>query len=99
MGGVVTPRNPLARMAHQVGQVAYRLAFPLPAIGCGCPLCNRDERYARTQMRVPLRHPEWVTRELPAAQEEQLAALADELWPDEGYAEIITELRRQEGQP
>ena len=65
---------------------------------CGCPLCDHAEREARLAIGVPARHPEWVTRELPAAQEEELARLAAELWPDDEYAEVITQLRRQDGQ-
>ena len=65
---------------------------------CGCPLCNRTERQARTAISMPRKHPERITRALPAAHEEYLAALADQLWPCEEYDEIITELRREEGQ-
>ena len=43
------------------------------------------------------RHPELITAELPEYQEEQLAALAAELWPDDDYVQIITETR-PEGQ-
>jgi hypothetical protein len=56
---------------------------------CPCPLCHRAERDAREAMGVPLRHPERVTRELPAVQEEQLAELADELWPEDEYMAIL----------
>jgi hypothetical protein len=66
---------------------------------CGCPLCHRAERAARTAIGMPPRHPERITRELPGRDEEWLAALTEELWPEDEYAEIITEIRRQEGQP
>ena len=66
---------------------------------CGCPLCNRAEWQARAAIGMSARHPERLTRELPRQQEEYLAALADGLWPDDEYAGIIAELRRQEGQP
>jgi hypothetical protein len=65
---------------------------------CRCPMCTWGERQARAQLRMAPRHPEWITRELPEDQEELLAWLADEAWPEEEYAEIIIELRRQEGQ-
>lgn len=65
---------------------------------CRCPLCSHVERQTRTAIRMPRKHPEWLTRELPADQESYLAALADQLWPEEEYTAIITELRHQEGQ-
>jgi hypothetical protein len=42
---------------------------------------------------MPLRHPESITADLPAAQDEQLAAVARELWPDDEYTAIIAEQR------
>jgi len=42
-------------------------------------------------------HPESITADLPAGQDEQLAALASELWPDDEYTAIITEQRGQQG--
>jgi hypothetical protein len=42
---------------------------------------------------MPARHPEWISRDLPAGQDEWLAALADQLWPDDEYTAIINELR------
>ena len=65
---------------------------------CGCPLCNHAERDARTSLGMARKHPERLTRELPADQEDYLGWLADQTWPDEEYAAIIIELRRQEGQ-
>ena len=56
---------------------------------CPCPACDRGERAARTAYRMPIRHPERITRELPAAQEEWLAAIAAELWPADEYTAII----------
>lgn len=72
-------RAPLA--AHRRGQ-------------CGCPLCSKAERDARTAIGMPARHPEQITRELPGGQEEYLAAVAEALWPDDEYAAIIAELWR-----
>jgi hypothetical protein len=63
---------------------------------CGCPACDRTEREARTLIGMPIRHPERITADLPAGQDEQLAALAGELWPDDEYTAIITELRRED---
>jgi hypothetical protein len=65
---------------------------------CRCPMCTWGERQTRTQLGMAPRHPERITRELPEDQEELLAWLADEAWPEEEYADIITELRREEGQ-
>jgi hypothetical protein len=56
---------------------------------CPCPVCDDGERAARTACQMPQRHPERITRELPAAHEEWLAALADELWPADEYTAII----------
>jgi hypothetical protein len=63
-------------------------------------ICTRGkaERDARAALGMPARHPERITAELPGHQEEQLAALAAELWPDDEYAQIITETRRERGQ-
>ena len=65
---------------------------------CRCPLCSQDEREMRAVLSMPARHPELLTRELPAAQEEELCAWASELWPDDEWTEIIIEIRRTEGQ-
>jgi hypothetical protein len=59
---------------------------------CGCPFCSKAERDARAALGMPARHPERLTRDLPAGQESYLAALADALWPDDEYAAIIAEL-------
>jgi hypothetical protein len=56
------------------------------------------ERTARKALGMPARHPERITAELPEHQEEQLAALAAELWPDDEYAQIIADTRREGGQ-
>jgi len=61
---------------------------------CGCPLCGKAERDARTAIGMAARHPERITRELPGGQEEYLAAVAEALWPDDEYAAIIAELWR-----
>ena len=63
---------------------------------CGCPACDKAERDARAAIGMPARHPERITRELPGGQEEWLAALAAALWPDDEYAEIIIETRRED---
>jgi hypothetical protein len=85
-----------------LARIAGLLSLPVPgghAGQCRCPLCSHGERQARAAVGMPVRHPERITRELPAPQEEWLAAVADDLWPDDEYGDIITELRRQEGQP
>jgi len=64
---------------------------------CGCPLCDPQEQEARAVFGMAAAHPESLTRELPAAQEEELAGLAAQLWPGEEWAEIIIEVRRAEG--
>ena len=66
---------------------------------CACPLCDQQERGMREMLGMPGLHPELLTRELPAGQEEDLAALADELWPDDEWTAIVIEARRAEGQP
>jgi hypothetical protein len=62
---------------------------------CGCPAYDKTERDARAASGMPIRHPERLTRELPESDEEQLAGLAAELWPDDEYAQIISEIRRE----
>jgi hypothetical protein len=57
---------------------------------------GKAERDARKAMAMPTRHPERLTAELPEGQEEWLAGLASDLWPDDEFTEIITETRRQE---
>jgi len=68
------------------------------AVRCGCPLCNPAELEQRDVIGMPYRHPESITRELPGRQEEALAAIGAELWPDDEWAEIILDVRRAEGQ-
>ena len=63
---------------------------------CGCPACDTVERDARRAIGVPACHPERITRDLPAGQEEWLAALAAVLWPGGEYAAIIAETWRQD---
>jgi len=63
---------------------------------CGCPFCCKAERDARAAIGMPTRHPERITADLPAGQEDYLAALADALWPAEEYAAIIAELWRKD---
>lgn len=45
------------------------------------PPARRAERVARQLARMPRRHPESLTRELPPGQEEWLTAVCAELWP------------------
>jgi hypothetical protein len=63
---------------------------------CGCPFCNKAERDARAALGMPGRHPECLTRDLPAGQEAYLAALAHALWPTDEYAAIIAELWKKD---
>jgi len=79
--------GPVERAAHRVAEWRHRRYAARPA-----------EREARDVLGVPWRYPENLTRELPKPQEENLAALADELDLDQMCAAVITELRRQEGQ-
>lgn len=65
---------------------------------CGCPLCSRAERRARLKIGMPLLHPERITRNLSAAQEELLAQLAQQMWPDDEYVAIIREPGTEPGQ-
>lgn len=56
---------------------------------CPCPVCDTAERDARPAAGMPVRHPEFLTRDLPAGQDEALAALAASLWPAGEYTAII----------
>ena len=56
---------------------------------CRCPLCDLSERDARARLGIPARYPEFITRDLPARQDESLAALAARLWPADEYTAII----------
>jgi hypothetical protein len=80
-------------MRTAVVRALARLATRL----CLRPAVDDAERDARAALGVPPRHPERITAELPERQEEELAALAAELWPDDEYAQIIAEKRREEG--
>jgi hypothetical protein len=60
--------------------------------------CTREELEFRALIGMPALHPESIIRELPGRQEKGLAALANELWPDDEWAGIITEIRGTEGQ-
>lgn len=50
---------------------------------------SRAERQSRAVMGMAPRHPERLTGELPAAQEDWLTAAAEEMWPQDEYTEII----------
>jgi hypothetical protein len=63
---------------------------------CGCLACDRTEREARAAIGMPAVHPERITRDLPGGQEDWLAAVATELWPDDEYTAIFLETRREE---
>lgn len=63
---------------------------------CPCPACSAGERAARAACRMPLRHPERITRGLPAAEEEWLAALAGELWPADECTAITDQPRGED---
>jgi hypothetical protein len=84
------------------GRLARVLAWLCVRLGahvrgrCGCPACNQAERDARAAIGMPACHPERITNDLPAGQEEWLAALASTLWPDDEYAAIIAELWRKD---
>jgi hypothetical protein len=60
------------------------------------PAAGKAEMDAREAIGMPARHPERITAELPEDQEERLAALAAELWPDDDYVQIITDTRRED---
>jgi hypothetical protein len=83
----VSPRGAWRRLAGLARGHARR---------CGCPACDKAERDAREALGMPAGHPERITAELPEDQEEQLAALAAELWPDDDYVQIITDTRRED---
>jgi hypothetical protein len=56
---------------------------------------TRGEFSARVQIKVPPGHPEWVTRDLDAASEEDLAWLCDEAWPLDEWVDAVDEDRRR----
>jgi hypothetical protein len=63
----------------------------------GGPLARRRERAARAAIGMPARHPERITAELPGREEQWLAALAAELWPEDEYAQIVRDTRPDGG--
>lgn len=75
-------------MKAAVLQVLRRIAV--------CVHRRKSERDARKAMGMPARHPERITRELPEADEEWLAGLAAQLWPDDEFTEIIAETRQED---
>jgi hypothetical protein len=83
------------RLARAVAWLYERLGAHVRG-RCGCPACDTVERDARTAIGVPACHPERITRDLPAGQEEWLAALAAALWPGDEYAAIIAETWRED---
>jgi hypothetical protein len=84
---------------RKIARLAGRLLGRHTGLWCGCPVCAPQEREMRDMLGMPGKHPESLTRELPAKQEAKLAALAAELWPADEWADIIIEVRRAEGQP
>lgn len=64
---------------------------------CTCAACDMFEPEARRQFGIPIAHPEWFTRALPDRDEEYLVKLAEKLWPDEDYMDLIVadRLRRE----
>ncbi|WP_037559659.1 hypothetical protein [Spirillospora albida] len=48
---------------------------------------TRRRRTGRARSEPPVPHPESMTAELDPGDEEYLASLADELWPDDEYLE------------
>ena len=84
-----------ARLARAVAWLCERLGAHVRG-RCGCPACNTVERDARTAISVPAHHPERINGDLPAGQEEWLAALAAALWPGDEYAAIIDQTWRQD---
>ena len=85
--------NPL--LARIIAWLCERLGAHIRG-RCRCPICDHTEPDARAAIGMPARHPERITRDLPAGQEEWLAALAAVLWPDDDYTAIITETRRED---
>ena len=84
-----------ARLARITAWLCTRLGAHIRG-RCGCLFCDTPERDARTAIGMPARHPERITRDLPAGQEEWLAALAAALWPEDEYARIIAEMWRED---
>ena len=83
-------------MKPRITALAARLAtLARQAIQAG-PLARRREGAARAAIGMPARYPERITRELPAAQEEWLAAVCAELWPADEYTHIIADTRRED---
>lgn len=52
---------------------------------------TQAEKDARKIMRMNPGHPEWLTRELPGADEDWLVEVGTALWPDDEFADIIRE--------
>jgi len=80
MTAIPAPPRPLPRwrqLVLRVATAAWRLLRSQPPAG-----------YPLTEAGCPTsRHPESLTRELPEADEEWLAAIEAELWPDDEYAD------------
>ena len=70
--------------------MTLRLTVALAWLAHGCgPLARRRERAARTAIGMPARHPERITAELRRRDEDWLAGLATDLWPEDEYAQIV----------
>ncbi len=83
------------RLARVIAWLCARLGAHVRG-RCDGLACNKAERDARAAIGMPARHPERITNDLPAGQEEWLAVLANTLWPDNEYAAIIAELWRKD---
>ena len=83
-------------MKRQITALAARLATLAHRVIQARPLSRHRECAARAAIGMPARHPERITRELPAAQEEWLAAACAELWPADEYTHIIADTRRED---
>jgi len=81
-----------AVIVRTMAALAARCRWPRNRI-----VVTRRERSARAAIGMPARHPEHITRELPRRQENWLAALCAELWPDDEYTGIITDVLRDCG--
>jgi hypothetical protein len=83
---VTRPRRGLRRLLARVHVCA----------ACRCPACDKTEQHARAQLGMPRLHPERITRTPRHREETWLRAAEAVLWPDDEYAAIILEFRRED---